>query len=72
VLHPRHKLEYFKAAGWDQDWIDTAQDIVEAEFDRSYAQLELSDAENDRNPLPQVSFWCYFDLFVLIFILGDF
>ncbi|KAF8549901.1 hypothetical protein OG21DRAFT_1382778, partial [Imleria badia] len=24
VLHPRHKLQYFKNANWEQEWIDTA------------------------------------------------
>ncbi|KAJ8584174.1 hypothetical protein M405DRAFT_684601, partial [Rhizopogon salebrosus TDB-379] len=24
VLHPRHKLEYFKHAGWKPEWIETA------------------------------------------------
>ncbi|KAG2082597.1 uncharacterized protein F5147DRAFT_553705, partial [Suillus discolor] len=24
VLHPHHKLAYFKSAGWEQEWIDTA------------------------------------------------
>lgn len=25
VLHPRHKLEYFKKHGWEASWIDTAR-----------------------------------------------
>jgi hypothetical protein len=33
VLHPRHKLAYFKAAGWDQDWINTAKDLVRDQFE---------------------------------------
>ncbi|KII83106.1 hypothetical protein PLICRDRAFT_119819 [Plicaturopsis crispa FD-325 SS-3] len=37
VLHPRHKLEYFKNAGWDESWIATAKDIVVDEYKRSYA-----------------------------------
>ena len=36
VLHPRHKLDYFKKAGWEQAWIDKAKEIVRAEFERSY------------------------------------
>ncbi len=28
VLHPHHKLSYFKQAGWPADWINTAEDIV--------------------------------------------
>ena len=37
VLHPRHKLTYFKDAGWEPDWIDTAEGIVHTEFKQSYA-----------------------------------
>ncbi|KAG2747579.1 hypothetical protein P692DRAFT_201668127, partial [Suillus brevipes Sb2] len=24
VLHPRHKLSYFKSAGWEEEWVETA------------------------------------------------
>ena len=37
VLHPRHKLAYFKSACWEDTWIDAAERIVRAEFNRSYA-----------------------------------
>ena len=37
VLHPGHKLSYFKQAGWPTKWIGTAEEIVRAEFKRSYA-----------------------------------
>ena len=40
VLHPHHKLHYFKTAGWEEDWIETARDIVREEFDRTYAFME--------------------------------
>jgi hypothetical protein len=33
VLHPRHKLHYFKSAGWEDEWIETARSIVREEFD---------------------------------------
>ncbi|KAG2112248.1 uncharacterized protein F5147DRAFT_528837, partial [Suillus discolor] len=32
VLHPQHKLSYFRSAGWQQDWIDTAENLVCTEF----------------------------------------
>jgi hypothetical protein len=50
VLHPRHKLEYFKRAGWDNEWIATAREIVQTEFDRSYAFMEV-DEPNDPEPV---------------------
>lgn len=43
VLHPRHKLSYFATAGWQQDWINTAENLLRAEFDRSYRQDVLTD-----------------------------
>jgi hypothetical protein len=30
-------LSYFKAAGWETEWIETAEAIVRAEFERTYA-----------------------------------
>jgi len=44
VLHPRHKLEYFKAQKWEHGWIQTARDIVREEFDRSYKDITSEDA----------------------------
>jgi hypothetical protein len=28
VLHPRHKLQYFRNAGWPEEWVDTAKEII--------------------------------------------
>jgi len=28
VLHPRHKLNYFKNAKWEDDWIEAARQLV--------------------------------------------
>jgi hypothetical protein len=41
VLHPRHKLQYFKDAGWSDEWIEQAEEIVRDEFNRKYASLDL-------------------------------
>jgi hypothetical protein len=46
VLHPSHKLAYFTQAGWDDEWRATAEDIVRAEFERAYADLEVADSQN--------------------------
>ncbi|KAG6809581.1 hypothetical protein H0H92_015686, partial [Tricholoma furcatifolium] len=40
VLHPRHKLTYFKNTGWQLDWIDTARDLVRNEFERMYLDFK--------------------------------
>ena len=34
-LHPRYKLRYFKKAGWEDEWIDVAENIVKAEYKRN-------------------------------------
>ena len=48
VLHPRHKLSYFKAQGWEDSWIDTAHTIIRDEYDRSYASARLDvDSDDD-------------------------
>lgn len=47
VLHPRHKLHYFKQAKWEPEWIETAEAIVRAEFERSYATEVLDGVDED-------------------------
>src|ERR1700678_135540 len=41
VLHPCHKLQYFKTAGWEEEWIEAAEEIVRDEFDRTYAFMDV-------------------------------
>jgi hypothetical protein len=36
VLHPRMKLEYFKQADWEADWIEQAESLVCDEYVSSY------------------------------------
>ena len=43
-LHPKHKLEYFKRAGWKDARVTRAEEIVRTEFERSY---KYSDNLND-------------------------
>jgi len=42
VLHPRHKLQYFKNAGWQDEWIERAEEIVRTVFDLSYGSMDTS------------------------------
>jgi hypothetical protein len=44
-LHPRHKLDYFKKAGWEEEWIIAAKKIVREEFERSYMAPVIEDDE---------------------------
>ncbi|KAF8805651.1 hypothetical protein BYT27DRAFT_7104064, partial [Phlegmacium glaucopus] len=39
VLHPQHKLTYFKKVRWDNDWIKTARQIVCNKFKHSYKSI---------------------------------
>jgi hypothetical protein len=49
VLHPRHKLKYFKNAGWEDEWIDAAENIVRAEYERKYANRFAGDDDDENN-----------------------
>ncbi|KAJ7616576.1 hypothetical protein FB45DRAFT_673918, partial [Roridomyces roridus] len=33
MLHPRHRLAYFKSAGWTDEWIKDAKQILQRRFD---------------------------------------
>jgi hypothetical protein len=50
VLHPRHKLQYFEKAGWEESWIKTSRDIVRTEFDQTYAFMDVE--EQSKAPPP--------------------
>lgn len=47
VLHPRHKLAYFRSAGWPQEWIHTAEKLVRSEFKQSYGSRHAVDIESN-------------------------
>ena len=47
VLHPSHKLNYFKTAGWEEEWVQTAEDIVRTEFEQAYAVIAEDDDKQD-------------------------
>ncbi|KDQ50929.1 hypothetical protein JAAARDRAFT_141085, partial [Jaapia argillacea MUCL 33604] len=36
VLHPRHKLTYFRQMKWEESWIKTVIDVVRNEWDVNY------------------------------------
>ena len=55
VLHPRHKLQYFEKAGWEESWIKTSREIVRTEFDQTYAFMDVEE-HSDAPPAPSVCF----------------
>jgi hypothetical protein len=46
VLHPRHKLDYFKRNKWDDTSINAACDSVQDAFDQSYWLLDVKGDNN--------------------------
>ena len=46
VLHPRHKLSYFKTARWEDEWMATAEWLVRDEFASSYMNIEANNSIN--------------------------
>ncbi|KAF8238068.1 hypothetical protein L208DRAFT_1244315 [Tricholoma matsutake] len=45
VLHPRHKLTYFKSAGWTDNWIKTAEKLVQNQFKHDYVAVNIEQEE---------------------------
>jgi len=41
VLHPCHKLEYFRKNNWDKPSIKAAHNIVQDKFNKSYRKLDV-------------------------------
>jgi len=41
VLHPCHKLEYFRRNNWDEELVEAVHNIVQDEFDRTYWLLDV-------------------------------
>ena len=69
VLHPKYKLDYFKGAKWEQEWIDTAEELVHTQFNRSYSKPEADNASmNKATPEPSVCLTIYR---IIIVILKD-
>ena len=46
-LHPHHKLSYFKTQDWKEQWVDTAHNIIHAEYNHSYSTTADLDHDND-------------------------
>ena len=41
MLHHKHKLKYFEQAGWEDEWIEKAEDLVRTVFEKSYKYLDF-------------------------------
>lgn len=47
VLHPAYKLEYFRNANWQPQWIQAAEDTVREEYERKYTAFDEAQADED-------------------------
>ncbi len=72
VLHPRHKLEYFKKAAWLASWYSTARDLVRTTYELSYANrtdlIDVSSSEDESGKDNMVSAQIYRPNMLLTFI----
>ncbi|KAF5332362.1 hypothetical protein D9758_016948 [Tetrapyrgos nigripes] len=56
VLHPRHKLNYFKTAEWPTSWVDAAKEIVREVYERDYKGRRVEgEMEIDKPSSPVLS-----------------
>ncbi|CAA7270540.1 unnamed protein product [Cyclocybe aegerita] len=55
VLHPCHKLVYFKNAGWQDEWIEAARSIVWDEYDRTYVFMDTGIESTSGAPIAQTT-----------------
>jgi hypothetical protein len=49
VLHPHHKLSYFKNTKWEDEWIEATRQLVQDEFDLSYSHNSTSQWSESSN-----------------------
>ena len=52
VLHPRHKLLYFKTAHWEDKWIATAKRLVRDKFASLYMNIEANNSIDIAEAMP--------------------
>ncbi|KIM56219.1 hypothetical protein SCLCIDRAFT_37143, partial [Scleroderma citrinum Foug A] len=50
VLHPHHKLEYFRHANWEAKWIGDAHQLVCNTYNFSYATRHIPDCSEESAP----------------------
>lgn len=58
MLHPRFKLDYFKRAGWEKEWIEEATRLIREEWEKHYkpkARRSVQRAADPASDLNSVS-----------------
>ena len=61
ILHPGMKLEHFRKQRWLKMWIETAQELVEEEFESRYRKIKEPTSGNDKEE-PSSDFMSFGDL----------
>lgn len=52
VLHPQYKLQYFRDANWEPEWIVTAEDMLRTQYIAKYhRELDDEDADDESEPV---------------------
>ena len=54
VLHPSHKLDYFKLVDWEDKWVKVAEDIIRMEFEWVYTGLQDHNENNETDLVCQL------------------
>lgn len=49
VLHPCHKLAYFKHTKWEDNWVESAETLVRETYECSYSVVSPGDSETDED-----------------------
>ncbi len=57
VLHPSHKLTYLQNAGWSEEWVATAKEIVKTEFERAYVGVNEDDSGEEVSSTASLDFF---------------
>lgn len=55
VLHPQYKLQYFKESDWQQEWIDTAEEMLRTQFETHYRKAYDGPSEIESVTAPTLS-----------------
>ena len=56
VLHPRHKLQYFRKQGWEDAWVTAAEIITRTTWEDEYKNVNTAgDEEADMDMQSAVS-----------------
>ena len=58
VLHPKHKLKYFEKKGWRKEWIATAKEIIQEEFQRNYTAYVINKPKKNPQPTAKKVYFC--------------